>query len=305
MVSIDQYIGGVEHAILHLIYSRFWTKVMRDMGLIKNDEPAERLFTQGMVIKGGAKMSKSMGNVVSPDDMVARYGADATRMYTLVRRPTGPRTGLAGGGVRALSRFLARVYRFAARNAGRTVRGANASRDLAEAGSSANCTRPSSAIKRRLSAAAGISTPIAAIMELVNELYAVRRRATASAVFPLQCWREVQRIRSAARSLRPVSGRMNFGKCWARRETVARSLAEVRSRVGKEDEIEIPVQINGKLRGRIGCPPRLPRESVASAGARSDEKVAAEDRRKADCESDRGSRQADQYCFEMKMQCAE
>jgi leucyl-tRNA synthetase len=81
--GIDQYIGGVEHAILHLIYSRFWTKFMRDMGLIKNDEPVERLFTQGMIIKGGAKMSKSLGNVVSPDDTVERYGADSTRMYTL------------------------------------------------------------------------------------------------------------------------------------------------------------------------------------------------------------------------------
>jgi leucyl-tRNA synthetase len=68
---IDQYIGGVEHAILHLIYSRFWTRFMRDMGMLKNSEPAERLFTQGMVIKGGAKMSKSLGNTVSPDDMVA------------------------------------------------------------------------------------------------------------------------------------------------------------------------------------------------------------------------------------------
>ena len=85
--SIDQYIGGVEHAILHLIYSRFWTKFMRDMGLVKNDEPVARLFTQGMVIKDGAKMSKNLGNVVSPDEMVARYGADAARLYSLFAAP--------------------------------------------------------------------------------------------------------------------------------------------------------------------------------------------------------------------------
>ena len=84
---IDQYIGGVEHAILHLIYSRFWTKVMRDLGMVKNDEPAARLFTQGMVVKDGAKMSKSKGNVVSPDLMIERYGADATRMYALFAAP--------------------------------------------------------------------------------------------------------------------------------------------------------------------------------------------------------------------------
>src|SRR5262249_56184387 len=84
---IDQYIGGVEHAILHLIYSRFWTKVMRDMGLVEHSEPIRRLFTQGMVIKDGAKMSKNKGNVVSPDDMVARYGADSTRLYALFAAP--------------------------------------------------------------------------------------------------------------------------------------------------------------------------------------------------------------------------
>ena len=96
---IDQYIGGVEHAILHLIYSRFWTRVMRDLGLVQNDEPVRRMFTQGMVIKDGAKMSKSKGNVVSPDEMIARYGADAARAYSLFAAPpiatsTGRKTAL-------------------------------------------------------------------------------------------------------------------------------------------------------------------------------------------------------------------
>jgi leucyl-tRNA synthetase len=108
---IDQYIGGVEHAILHLIYSRFWTKVMRDLGLITNDEPARRLFTQGMVIKDGAKMSKSKGNVVSPDEMVARYGADATRMYALFAAPPDRDLDWQEDGVAGVSRFLARVWR--------------------------------------------------------------------------------------------------------------------------------------------------------------------------------------------------
>jgi leucyl-tRNA synthetase len=108
---IDQYIGGVEHAILHLIYSRFWTKVMRDLGLITNDEPVKRLFTQGMVIKDGAKMSKSKGNVVSPDDMVARYGADSARMYSLFAAPPDRDLDWQEDGVAGVSRFLGRVWR--------------------------------------------------------------------------------------------------------------------------------------------------------------------------------------------------
>ena len=114
---IDQYIGGAEHAILHLIYSRFWTKFMRDIGLVKNSEPVERLFTQGMVIKGGAKMSKNLGNVVSPDDMVASYGADTTRMYTLFAAPPDRDLDWQDAGLEGVSRFLSRVYRYVTRNA--------------------------------------------------------------------------------------------------------------------------------------------------------------------------------------------
>ena len=99
---IDQYIGGVEHAILHLIYSRFWTKMMRDIGLISNDEPAKRLFTQGMVIKDGAKMSKSKGNVVSADEMIEKFGADTGRLFELFAAPPEKDMDWTDAGRRAL-----------------------------------------------------------------------------------------------------------------------------------------------------------------------------------------------------------
>src|SRR5205823_5509162 len=114
---IDQYIGGVEHAILHLIYSRFWTKFMRDLGMVTNDEPATRMFTQGMVIKAGAKMSKSLGNVVSPDEMADRYGADSTRMYALFATSPDRELDWQDTGVEGVYRFLGKVYRFIMRHA--------------------------------------------------------------------------------------------------------------------------------------------------------------------------------------------
>jgi leucyl-tRNA synthetase len=157
----------VEHAILHLIYSRFWTKVMRDLGLIVNDEPARRLFTQGMVIKDGAKMSKSKGNVVSPDDMVARYGADATRMYALFAAPPDRDLDWQEDGVAGVSRFLARVWRLAMKYApvARTGRGPdriaermqNPAEHVAES-CCASCIRPSPRSRWTLKAA-GTSTP--------------------------------------------------------------------------------------------------------------------------------------------------
>ncbi len=176
--GIDQYIGGVEHAILHLIYSRFWTKFMRDLGLIKNDEPVERLFTQGMIIKDGAKMSKSLGNVVSPDEMVARYGADSTRMYTLFATPPDRDLDWQDAGVEGIQRFLARVYRFVARNASPSDP-AWTQALAAEFGSPQARSlqrKLHQTIKRVSDDFQGrwhFNTCIAAIMELVNELYAL------------------------------------------------------------------------------------------------------------------------------------
>src|SRR6202035_4845301 len=114
--EIDQYIGGVEHAILHLIYSRFFTKIMRDLGLVKNDEPVKHMFTQGMVIADGAKMSKSKGNVVGADLLADRYGADTARLFILFAGPPEKEVDWRDERAEGIYRFLGKVYRFATRN---------------------------------------------------------------------------------------------------------------------------------------------------------------------------------------------
>ncbi len=171
---IDQYIGGVEHAILHLIYSRFWTKVMRDLGMIQNDEPAARLFTQGMVIKNGAKMSKSKGNVVSPDEMIASYGADAARMYSLFAAPPDRDLDWQEDGVAGVSRFLSRVYRFVMRHA-KLARSSSGAAPEASPAATALLRKLHQTIRKITQDFGGrwhFNTSIAAIMELVNELTA-------------------------------------------------------------------------------------------------------------------------------------
>src|SRR5438270_647969 len=120
--QIDQYIGGVTHAILHLIYSRFWTKVMRDLGLVKVDEPVERLFTQGMVTYMGSAMSKSKGNVVAPDDIVERFGADTARLFVLFAAPPERDVEWNHDAVKGIHGFLGRVYRFVTRHGGENLR---------------------------------------------------------------------------------------------------------------------------------------------------------------------------------------
>ena len=113
-LPVDQYIGGVEHAILHLLYSRFFVKALRDLGYLGIDEPFDNLLTQGMVIKDGAKMSKSKGNVVDPDDLIKQYGADTVRLFSLFAAPPERDLEWNAQGVEGASRFLNKVYRFIA-----------------------------------------------------------------------------------------------------------------------------------------------------------------------------------------------
>jgi leucyl-tRNA synthetase len=277
---IDQYIGGVEHAILHLIYSRFWTKVMRDMGLVRNSEPAERLFTQGMVIKGGAKMSKSLGNVVSPDDMVARYGADSTRMYTLFAAPPDRDLDWQDLGVEGISRFLSRVYRFVMRNAKPDDPAWKTSDRGTLSPAARNMQRKLHQTLRRVTEDFGgrwhFNTSIAAIMELTNELYAyedsMQRGGDAA---PLSLIADAQR--KLVLMLAPFAPYLAH-ELW---ETLGESSNLLRAdwpqydpALAKEEEVEIAIQVNGKVRSRIVVPADAEDDQVREL-ALADEKVKA------------------------------
>ena len=109
-LPVDQYIGGIEHAVLHLLYARFFTKVLRDLGMVKIDEPFQRLLTQGMVLKDGAKMAKSKGNVVDPEYMIAEYGTDTTRLFLLFAAPPEKDLEWSDQGVAGSARFLHRLW---------------------------------------------------------------------------------------------------------------------------------------------------------------------------------------------------
>jgi len=286
---IDQYIGGVEHAILHLIYSRFWTRVMRDLGMIVNDEPATRLFTQGMVIKDGAKMSKSKGNVVSPDEMVGRFGADAARMYSLFAAPPDRDLDWQEDGVAGVSRFLGRVYRLSVKHAkyARTAAQGNAlkghggapSAYLAEgsvlkghgfsraetAGEKGGALAPEGSlpatslkllrklhqtiakITQDFEARWHFNTDVAAIMELVNEIQAADAQLSTGEI-PAPVAYEL--LRSLALLLAPFAPYL-AAELW---EILGEDGHVLRAswpasdlELAKDDELEIPVQINGKL----------------------------------------------------------
>jgi leucyl-tRNA synthetase len=272
---IDQYIGGVEHAILHLIYSRFWTKVMRDLGLIENNEPAARLFTQGMVVKDGAKMSKSKGNVVSPDLMIERYGADATRMYALFAAPPDRDLEWQEEGVAGISRFLSRVYRLTTKykdvHAG--VAGL-ASQPIAGQRLLRKLHQTIAKITQDFSGRWHFNTCIAAIMELVNEVQSAEA-AMDSGEIPAVTVAEV--FRSLVLMLAPFAPFV-AAELWAEiggEGQVFRTAWPVADEaLAREDEAEIPVQVNGKLVSVVKVPAGSD-DAVVKAAALAEAKVMA------------------------------
>jgi leucyl-tRNA synthetase len=258
--SIDQYIGGVEHAILHLIYSRFWTKVMRDLGLITNSEPVERLFTQGMVTYQGAAMSKSRGNVVSPDDMIARYGADTARLYVLFAAPPDRDLDWNDAAIEGIHRFLGRVYRIVTRHA-------EPQHPEWLSGGDGRLSAPARALQRKLHQTIKrvsqdfesrwhFNTSISAVMELVNALQANEENFDSIPV-PLRA----NVLRNLVLLLAPFAPYVAH-ELW---ETLGERSNLLRERwpkydpaLAKEEEIELVVQINGKVRDHLIAAADLP-----------------------------------------------
>ncbi len=245
---IDQYIGGVTHAILHLIYSRFWTKVMRDMGLIENSEPARNLFTQGMVLKDGTAMSKSKGNVVDPEDMVDKYGADTCRLFVLFAAPPEKDMEWQESAVGGQRRFLERVYRLVTGAAERVH------------GEADNPTPEDRRALRKLHQTVRkvtgdfdnrwhFNTSIAALMELVNELYEVKDGMTAASR-PVV----LDDLTLLLAPFAPYMAQELWEQLGHEGPVFRHQWPTFDEELAKEEAAEIPVQVNGKLRARISAP---------------------------------------------------
>jgi leucyl-tRNA synthetase len=254
---IDQYIGGVEHAILHLIYSRFWTKFMRDMGLITNGEPIERLFTQGMVIKDGAKMSKSVGNVVSPDEMVARYGADAARLYSLFAAPPDRDLDWQDSGIEGIQRFLGRLYRVVTEQS--KAAGARELPLESHRGPAARTLQRKlhQTIKRISDDFAGrwhFNTSISALMELNNLLSSMGEDISAGNI-PAEDLAETKRVMVLLLApFAPYLAHELWEMLGEKGNLLKAPWPKYDAALAKEEELEIPVQVNGKLRGLVVVP---------------------------------------------------
>jgi leucyl-tRNA synthetase len=251
---IDQYIGGVTHAILHLIYSRFFTKVMRDLGMITNDEPATNLFTQGMVLgSDGSAMSKSKGNVVDPEEMVGKYGADTCRLFVLFANAPEKDMPWIESSVGGPRKFVERIYRFVTRNIDRQAVGDAAADRRALRKLHQTIQKVTEDFNNRWH----FNTSIAALMELLNTLNDEETnlsRAALDHILPSvvlligpfapylaeELWEQLGRTGPVFRQPWPI-----FDEALA-----------------KEDAADVVLQVNGKVRGRLSVPFGTPQADI-------------------------------------------
>jgi leucyl-tRNA synthetase len=272
-MPVDQYIGGVEHAILHLMYARFFTKALADLGQLGVQEPFANLFTQGMITRDGAKMSKSKGNTVSPGDYVERYGADTARTYVCFMGPPERGGDWTDEGVEGVNRFLSRLWRLCEEVGERTEAGGDASAAAGEARELlAKAHWAIDKATRDFNRGFQFNTVISAVMELVNEAYRLKdglydapaggaavRFATATAaslIFPF-----------APHLASEIYERLTGERVWEQ------PWPEADPDLLVSDTVTLVVQVNGKLRDRIEAPAETPKEELLRL-ARESEKVA-------------------------------
>ncbi len=270
-LPVDQYIGGIEHAILHLLYSRFFTKVLRDLGLIDFQEPFRNLFTQGMIIKDGAKMSKAKGNVVAPDELIQKYGTDTVRIYTLFVGPPDKDAEWNDRAVEGAYRFLKRVWRLVHSNLDRVSEsGTEPPAELNDA--ERNLRRIAHTTTKKVTEDIEdrfhFNTAIAALMEMVNAMYTADLEGVSPPVL-----REV--LEKLVALLYPMAPHLSE-ELWSRFGHSGSLMLERWPSYDKDaikaDEMIIVVQVNGKVRSRVTVPADSDEEEVKKA-ALEDSKV--------------------------------
>ncbi len=273
-MGVDQYIGGVEHAILHLLYSRFFTKVLYDLGYVSVDEPFDNLLTQGMVLKDGAKMSKSVGNVVSPEEIISKYGADTARLFILFAAPPERDLEWSDTAVEGAYRFLNRVFRFVDDNKDKInlnakCDGQNLSKEDKELRYVLNYTKKKGTDD--ISVRFNFNTCISGIMELVNSLYsyngtnmdllseAVHDLIIMLAPFVPHITEELWQMAGGEGSVHEQS--------WVTYDESALV----------KDEVEIVVQVNGKIKDKMNIPSSYGDEEIKTAALESEKVKEATD----------------------------
>jgi leucyl-tRNA synthetase len=240
---MDQYIGGVTHAILHLMYSRFFTKVMRDLGLISNDEPAANLFTQGMVLgHDGTAMSKSKGNVVDPEEMIEKYGADTCRLFVLFAAPPEKDMPWIEASVGGPRKFLERVHRFVTRSQDREGDGDPAADRRALRKLHQTIRKITDDFTNRWH----FNTSIAALMELMNDLYAEEDSLSQSALDQIN-----PTLVLLLAPFAPYLAEELWEGLGCQGPVFRQTWPVCDQELAKEDAAEVVLQVNGKLRGRI------------------------------------------------------
>jgi leucyl-tRNA synthetase len=273
-LEVDQYIGGIEHAILHLLYARFFSKLLRDEGLINHDEPFKNLLTQGMVLKDGAKMSKSKGNTVDPADMIQKYGADTVRLFILFAAPPTQDLEWSDSGLEGSYRFVNKVYRLvegyladAKTNDALSLDGVTLNKEQKQIRQKTHqsLSKITDDIDRRHS----FNTAIAALMELTNTLGRFKQTDGQSMAIRLES------IEIILRTLSPITPHLchYLWQQLGHQEAIIDTLwPSVDKKALQQDEVQIIVQVNGKLRAKLMLNTNTDK-SIVEAQALADENV--------------------------------